>query len=71
MALKNIGAISDDATETVARLGTMRRQFAHVERYMDAYELGTMTLAQVEWCMKKSTPAIGESLTATSQMPST
>ena len=41
--------------EVAKRLSTIRRHFAHVERYMDAYELGTLTPAQLEWCMHRYT----------------
>jgi hypothetical protein len=54
-ALKLVGGLSAIASERVERLGTLRRHFAHVERYMDAYEHGTLTLAQVEWCMHQYT----------------
>ena len=50
-ALKLVGALTGDAAEKQKRLGTLRRHFAHVERYLDAYELGTLTPAQVEWAM--------------------
>jgi hypothetical protein len=47
-ALEVVGGLGDNASE---RLGTLRRHYSHVERYMDAYEHGTLTLAQVEWAM--------------------
>ena len=50
-ALKLVGAQSGDAAEKQKRLGMLRRHFAHVERYLDAYELGTLTMAQVVWAM--------------------
>jgi len=50
-----VGAHAGSVEEKAKRLGTLRRHFAHVERYMDAYDVGTLTLAQVEWAMHKYT----------------
>jgi hypothetical protein len=55
IALKLVGALSGDDTTKQKRLGTIRRHFAHVERYMDAYALGILTPAQIEWCMHSYT----------------
>ncbi len=49
-ALAFVGALGG-GPEQVHRLGTIRRQFEHVMRYMDAYALNTLTPAQLEWTM--------------------
>ncbi len=51
-----MGGLSKIASERV-QLGTLRRHFAHVERFMDANERDTITLAQVEclWAMHEFT----------------
>jgi hypothetical protein len=36
-------------------VATFRRHFAHVMRYMRAYSEGSLTLAQIEWSMRKYT----------------
>ena len=36
-------------------LGTIRRTYEHVFRYMRAYRMGTLNCAEVEWCMRKYT----------------
>ena len=54
-ALALVGGLSGDAATKQARIGTIRRHFAHVIRYLDAYEINTLTPAQVEWCMHRYT----------------
>jgi hypothetical protein len=51
---EGLQATVPDALSSVS-LGTIRRQFEHVQRYMQAYRYDTLSNPQVEWAMRKYT----------------
>jgi hypothetical protein len=51
-SLEGLRATVPQALHSVP-ISTIRRQYAHVQRYMKAYRMNNLSLRQVEWAMRK------------------